>query len=282
MNYKQLSLSLTLFAAMQAEFLLFDQGVTVVSGPVANSIITYSDVFEKLNLDGSPVSREKLIEMEIISQEVIATKMPLDETAADKYLANIQKTNNLSQQDLEDLAGQCHRTFHELKQLLTLQYTYDFFLYHKFRAHLVPSDQDVQNYCDENPQVAPGHCIVQVAFVDFNATNKAQLYEQINDLITKSGSDDFVSWSAPITIEYIDLAQDKEFLKNLAPEQIYLVESANSFELYKLISKQDTYVVPVADRKTIVVDILNRKMYEQLLLKYKQHMMDNIGIIDLY
>ena len=282
LDYKKIILFfLTLPAISRAEFMLLDQGIMVISGPVANTIITHSDVFDKLNLDGTPISLEHQIKMEIIRQEVIADKMPMDETAADKYLANIQKTNNLSLDDLEELAGQCRRTFFELKQLLTLQYTYDFFLYHKFRAHLVPSDQDVVDYCDEHPDIEPGHCVIQVAFVDFSTDNKQEVTDKLQGIIAGSISDSSIEWSDPIKVNIVDIADDKLFIKDMTAGQIHLIEDKKVFELYRLVEKQDEHVVPVADRKAFVIDLLNRKMYEGLLSKYEEHMLDNIAIIKL-
>ena len=282
LNYKKIALFfVALPGLMQAEFMLLDQGVMVVSGPVGNTMITHSDVFDKLNLDGTMIPLEHQIKMEIIRQEVIADKMPLDETAADKYLANIQKVNNLSLDDLEELAGQCRRTFYELKQLLTLQYTYDFFLYHKFRAHLVPSDQDVIDYCNEHPDVEPGHCVIEVAFVEFTDNNKQEVAEKLDGIIAGTISGDSISWSDPIKVNIADIADDKLFIKDMQAGQIHLIEDKKVFELYRLVSKQDEHVVPVADRKAFVVDILNRKMYEELLSKYEEHMMDNVAIINL-
>ncbi len=272
---------MALSAMMQAEFMLLDQGVLVVSGPVANTMITHSDVFEKLNLDGTAIPLERLVKMEIIHQEVIDTKMPYDETAAEKYLATIQKNNNLSLDDLEELAGQCRRTFFELKQLLSLQYVYDFFLYHKFRAHLVPSDQDVKDYCDQNPDIQPGHCVIQVAFVDYTQDNKQQVIQKIQEIITGSIADESLEWSDPIKVNYVDMADDKLFIKDMNAGEIRAIEDKKSFELYRLVSKQDEHIVPVEDRKAFVVDILNRKMYEELLAKYEEHMLDNVAIINL-
>lgn len=272
---------LTLFAPLRAEFMLFDQGVIVISGPVGNTMITHTDVFDKLNLDGTMIPLENQMKMEIIRQEVIADKMPLDDTAADKYLANIQKVNNLSLDDLEELAGQCRRTFSELKQLLTLQYTYDFFLYHKFRAHLVPSDQDVIDYCTEHPDVEPGHCVIEVAFVEFTIDNKQEVLEKITAIIAGTISDNSIEWSDPIKVNIVDIADDKLFIKEMIQGQIHLIEDKKVFELYRLVEKQDEHVVPVADRKAFVVDLLNRKMYEDLLHKYEEHMMDNVAIIKL-
>lgn len=282
LDYKKIAVFfLTLPAFLQAEFMLLDQGIVVVSGPVGNTMITHTDVADKLNMDGTPIPLQHLMKMEIIRQEVIADKMPIDDTAADKYLANIQKTNNLSLDDLEELAGQCKRTFAELKQLLSLQYTYDFFLYHKFRAHLVPSDQDVEEFCANNPDIEPGHCVIEVAFVEFTPVNKDEVAEKISAIMAGSIADTSIEWSDPIKVNIADIADDKLFIKDMAAGQIHLIEDKKVFELYRLVEKQDEHVVPVADRKAFVVDLLNRKMYETLLSKYEEHMMDNVAIINL-
>lgn len=266
---------------IQAEFMLLDQGVVVVSGPAANTMITHTDVFNKLNTDGSKIPLYHQIKMEVIRQQVAAEKMPIDETAADKYLASIQKTNNLSLDDLENLAGECYRTFAELKQLLGLQYTYDFFLYHKFRAHLVPSDKDVEDYCQKNPEVQPGSCTIQVAFVDFDVSNKIEVTEKLQAIIAGTISDTAIEWSDPIKVHITDIADDKLFINDMHIGQIHMLEDKKSFELYKLVDRHDERIVPVSERKASVVEYLNRKMYENLLMKYEEHMMDDFAIIDL-
>ncbi|MBP6870043.1 hypothetical protein KBC04_04120 [Candidatus Babeliales bacterium] len=266
---------------IQAEFMLLDQGAVVVSGPVGNTIITHTDVFDKLNLDGTKIPLQHQIKLEVIRQQVAAEKMPIDETAADKYLANIQKVNNLTLDDLEALAGECFRTFAELKHLLGLQYTYDFFLYHKFRAHLVPSDQDVEDYCQEHPEVQPGHCVIQVAFVDFTSANKADVLEKLQAVVAGSIIDSSIQWSDPIKVNVVDIADDKQFIHDLGIGKIHLLEDTQSFELYKLVDKQDERLTPTAERKASVVEYLNRRMYEDLLAKYEEHMMDDVAIINL-
>lgn len=266
---------------IQAEFMLLDQGVVVVSGPAANTMITHTDVFNKLNMDGTKIPLSHQIKMEVIRQQVAADKMPIDETAADKYLASIQKANNLTLDDLEALAGECYRTFFELKHLLGLQYTYDFFLYHKFRAHLVPSDQDVEDFCKENPEVEPGHCVIQVAFVDFTTANKEDVLDKLQAVVADNISDSSIEWSDPIKVNVVDIADDKLFIKNMNIGKIHLLEDKKSFELYKLVDKQDERQTPISERKASVVEYLNRKMYEDLLTKYEEHMMDDVAIIDL-
>lgn len=278
---KIVTLLFSLPVFIQAEFMLLDQGVVVVSGPIANTMITHTDVFNKLNTDGSKIPLPHQIKLEVIRQQVAAEKMPIDETAADKYLASIQKTNNLSLDDLENLAGECYRTFFELKQLLGLQYTYDFFLYHKFRAHLVPSDQDVEDYCHENPEIQSAHCAIQVAFVDFSLSNKTEVLEKLTAIIAGTISDTTIEWSDAIKVHITDIADDKLFIKDMNVGQIHLLEDKKSFELYKLVDKQDEQVTPVSERKASVVEYLNRKMYENLLKKYEEHMMDDFAIIDL-
>jgi hypothetical protein len=266
---------------IRAEFMLLDQGQIVVSGPVENTMITHADVHYKLNFDGANIPLDQQIKTEIIRQQVIAEKMPFDETAVDKYMANIQKMNNLTLEDLENLAAQCNRSFPELKNLLMLNYTYDYFLHHKFRAHLVPTDQEVEEYYEQNPQVEQGYCILQVAFVDYSSQDQEEVERQIAHLIEDNEYHVDISWSDPIKVNITDIAEDKQFVTMMNPGQIKAIQGKKSFELYRLIEKQDARVVPLAERKPLIIDTLNRNMYEDLLKEYEKHMVDNVAIIDL-
>jgi len=277
---KLLLFLITLPASLQAEFLLLDQGLKVISGPVGNTIITHSDVYQKLSLDGKVISLQDQIETEVIRQQVVADKMPLDDTAADKYLDNVQKTNNLTVEDLEELANQCYRTFAELKQQLSLNYIRDFFLHHKFRSHLVPTDQEVEEYCVSNPEIEPGYCVMQVSQIPFGADKKA-VSEKVKGIQSGLIDRTTISWSDSIRVELDDLAEDMQFVKNMARDEVIVIEGKTSFELYHLIEMKDEIVIPIKDRKAFVIDTLNRQMYEDLLTKYKSHMLDNVGIIHL-
>ncbi len=92
---------------------------------------------------------------------------------------------------------------------------------------------------------------------------------------------DSIEWSDPIKVNIVDIADDKLFIKDMAAGQIHMIQDKKVFELYRLVEKHDEHIVPVADRKAFVVDLLNRKMYENLLSKYEEHMMDNVAIIQL-
>jgi len=280
-DYKTI-LFLALPVFIQAEFMILDQGHTIVSGPVGDTMITHCDIFEKTSLEGKLIPLEQQINMEIIRQEVIADKMPLDDTAADKYIANIQKMHNLTTEDMEDLALQCNRTLPEVKQLLNAQYTYDFFLYHKFRAHLVPTDQAVEEYCKEHPEIEPGYCVIQVAFADYAKDTKQRIRDTIDEIVSGKIEDtSVITWSDPIRVDINNLAEDKLFIKDLAVGQITVLDEKSAFELYKLIEKSEEKLVPIESRKAMVIDLLNRQMYEDLLTNYEQHMRDHVAIINL-
>lgn len=282
-DYKKIGMIfLSLFASLQADFMLFDQGHTVVSGPIADVIITHCDVYEKRSLDGRLVPVDDQINMIIIEQEIKESKMPIDETAPDKYIANIKKDHNLSDEDLEDLAAQCGRTLPEVKQLLSSQYMRDFLLWHKFRAHLVPTDQAIEEYCKEHPEIESGFCTILVAFVDYTQANKKEVRQIIDDIVNGTVQDAaIVSWSDPIKVDTDNIADDKIFIKDLAPGEISVIDDKSVFEMYKLVEKREERFVPVEDRKALVIDQLNREMYEDLLTNYEQHMRDNVAIIHL-
>lgn len=281
-NKKIFTIFLTLSAFVQAEFMILDQGHTVISGPVADVMITHCDVFQKLSLEGKIIPLDHIINRLIIEQEVKVDKMPLDDSAADKYIANIQKVHNLSTEDLENLADQCNKTLLEVKQELSSQYTYDFFLYHKFRAHLVPTDQAVEEYCKEHPETESGYCTIQVAFVEYTKEKKAEVKAKIDAMIAdKIVDNSMVSWSDSIKVDMDNIADDKLFIKAMEVGEISIVDDKSVFELYKLLEKVEEHEVPVEKRKAFVIDVLNRQMYEGLLATYEEHMRDNVAIINL-
>jgi len=266
---------------LQAEFKLLDQGAVVIIGNAGTTMITTSDVDEKLHLDGSKIPLSQQIKMEVVRQEVVASKMPIDENTSDKYLDNVRKVNNLTTQDLDDLALQCYRTLSEVKHLLNLQYVYDYFLYHKFRSHLVPTDQEVEEYHQKNPEIQPGYCVVEIAFVNFDNNNKKEVQDKINNIIAGVISDDILSWSDPISLPIHDIAADKLFITQMAVDEIVCQEDKDLFHLYRLVEKHDDYIIPLAQRKAFIVDILNRQQYEEMFRSYESHMLDNVGIINL-
>lgn len=266
---------------VQAAPRLLDQGEVLVSGPVANTVITHSDLHEKRNLDGSLVSEDQQVKIEVIRQKVIEDKMPVDDTAADKYLANMKKSHDLDDEAITELAADLGRTVSELKELLNLQYMYDFFLHHKFKVHFVPTDEEVEAYCKKNPEYAPGWYKVVVAIVDFDKENQQEIRAKIDKVAQGESTDLKLKWSSPIKINEKDIAQDKKFITKMKLDAIHATKEGQSYRLYKLVAKQKKKEKSIDERKASVIEALNRQMFVEKLQAYEKQMMNSVAVVNL-
>lgn len=266
---------------MQAAPQLLDQGVVLVSGPVANTVITHSDLHDKRSLDGTLIPQEQQVKMEVIRQKVIEEKMPVDDTAAEKYLANMKKNHDLSFEAIVEIAAELGRTVVELKELLNMQYLYDFFLHHKFRAHLVPTDEQIEEYCEKYPQYEAGWYKIVIASVDFNEENKQEVRKNIADITSGKKTKLKLAWSSPVKINEEDIAEDKQFIKKLAIDAVHAVKEGSVYKLYKLVDKQNKKKKSIDERKAAVIEALNRQMFVDKLQAYEKQMMKSVAVVDL-
>lgn len=265
---------------IQAEPILIDQGLVVVSGPVANTMITHSDVYDKRNLENSVIPLEQQIKMEAIRQQTIVDKMPIDDTAADKYLARLRKSNDLSEADLEEIATSLGRTMEELHALLDIQYMYDFFLHHKFRVRLVPTDQEVEEYCQSNPEYESGWFTITTASLPYSQEDEKAVAKQVERLSLGKGVDK-ITWSKPLKIDERDLADNKKFIQTLKIGQVYADKQEGVFDLYKLLEKQEPRLKTLNERKADIIDVLNKKLFVEKLAAYEKELMKSIAVVHL-
>ena len=273
---------LTLPVFVQAELILLDKVNCVVCGPERNTPFTDTDFTWKRNLDGQFMDSAQQIQRDIISQQIVADKIPLDPTAADKYVETLKRQNNLSDSELTELFSQVGRTYQEGLSLLNGQYTQEMFMHHKFKSQLIITDDDVKAFCEQYPEYEVGWYEVQFAIVNFTDENKDTLKKSLDELMkdhTKEVKE--VSWSSPIRLNRTDIAEDKQFVFDMQPDEYKYVEDNGTFEVYKLLSKTDDRLRTFEERRSAVVDYLNRQKLESMLKKYNTEVRKFVDIINL-
>ncbi len=273
--------NITLPGILQAELLLIDKIECVVCGPERNVPLVNTDE-AKLDLNGQPVPLQQQIQNEIIAQQIVADKIPIDPEAAKKYVDMLKKQNSLTDQDLTAMFEQAGRTYQEGIELLGQQYMNELFLQHTFKSQQLALEEDIVKYFEQHPEYLPGHCQLQVAYADFNAQTKEALKKELDDLV--AGKQDKVTgieWSYPLNIDLSDIAQDKKALCDMKSGQIMLCENNGSFELYKLLEKQEPRLKTLDERRSAISESLGKQKMESLLSKYNQQVREHVGIINL-
>ncbi len=271
-----------LSGSSRAELYLMDKIECVVCGPERNTPLVDSDASWKRSLDGQLVPMQQQLQQEIVSQQVVSDKIPLDPTAADKYIESMKKQNNLNDNDLKELFGEVGRTFHEGIDLLNNQYVQEMFLHYKFKSQLIPTEDDITKYYQEHPEYYEGWCEVQIAHVSFEQDTKDSIKKNLDHVAEDKSSDALaVDWSSSITLQQRDIAEDKKFITAMSPGQVIVKETDGAFELYKLIDKKDSALKSVDERRSSITEQLNRKKFEKMLQSYNQEVRKFVDIINL-
>ncbi|MBP9765195.1 hypothetical protein KBD08_02565 [Candidatus Babeliales bacterium] len=264
---------------VQAKLYLIDQIDAVVCGPEYNAVFTNTDRTWKRGLDNKFIPLKSQIQTNIITQQIVAEKMPLEPDAVNKYVESIKKQNNFNDADLETWFSDIGRTLPEGLALLADSYNSEFFMHFKFKSKLVPTDDEIQAYYDEHPVFIDGYYEVRAALVEKkDDPEKARaLVDEIIQHPDKEYPD--VSWTAPIRIADEDVSDERAFIKDLKIGQVYMLDLDHGYELYQLAGRTPTTLQPLSERKTAIVDILNRQKLEKMLADYNKSVREYIDII---
>lgn len=277
-----LSMHADLSVSSQPTLYLVDKIECVVCGPESNTPLTNTDETIKRSMDGKLIPLSQQIQNDVVSQQIVADKMPIDPTAADKYIDTLKRQNNLTDTDMADLFEQIGRTFMEGLALLNQQYYHEMFMHYKFKSQQIVTDDVVQEYYDEHPSFSEGQVEIQVAYVDFDDDSKEKLQQSLNAMLQNKHSNDItLEWSSPMEITMRDIATDKRFIFDMMPEEIFIHEGAGSFELYKLISKKEPKMKGLEEMRPIIIEKLTRQKLEGMLESYNQEVRKFVDIIDL-
>jgi len=270
---------ISLSGVIQAEIFMIDRINCVVCGSEANTPFTDTGVTWKRSLDNKFTTIEQQIQREIVNQQLVAEKIPIDPTAVEKYIDGIKRQNNFSETDLETWFGDVGRTMAEGIEGLAEQYNNEYFMHYKFKSQLVPTDDELREYYDENPVFIDGWYEVRATRIEYAPENKVEAQAAVEKLVKSDSS--FIEWTAPVRIMEDDLTDENKFIEKMTLNEIKVLELENAFELYQLIAYEPTKLVTLEERRTTIADALNRKKLEKMLLDYNKAVREYIDIIAL-
>ena len=255
---------------------LIDNIEAVIFGQAGTEVVTKSDVMRP-SLTGVQQSKGDIIFERLIYLDAQKFKMlMLDEDAIDKYLATVQRENNLTQDQMREIFIQAGYTPEEgreqFKRLFVVNQMLDF----KIRSNLVVPRQQIEAYHKSHPLIEPESYQLQIGLVPY----KDDRVKQKAALMQKS-SKEKVEWNESFWIQRDDVAEEKSFIFSMKPGQVKIEEGPESFELLRLIEKKEAREVPLEERYAQIVDILRKPKYEELMNNYKTQLFDSVSILHL-
>ncbi len=281
-----LSLLICAIHASRDERIVPDSAVTidtiqaVVFGQGGMQIITRSDV-TRPSLSGMQQSLDDLIFERLVFLDAQKFKIVPDEDAVDKYLAIVQKENNLSLDQLKEVFASAGYSYEEGRQQFRILQTVNSMLGLKIHSQVIVPRAQVEEYYNQNPVVQEAEYHLQYGFMPY-ASEKRKAQEKALRYMARTGKEvRNMQWNDPFWVKQSEIADDKEFLFSMNAGDISQPMDRNDgYEIYRLVDKRDEHIPSLDERYHEIADILRRPVFEDLMEKYKKSLFDSVSILN--
>lgn len=245
-----------------------DKVVVIVDGPERRFIICRSEL-ERLGIDGRRPTAEDLIIEELIYQDALKHKIPIDDYA-DRYIRSIKKSHNIGDKEVNTIFEGAGLSLEEGRLKLQKMGANTTMIDIKVKARIVIGLPDVEIEYAKNPKYEEARYQVEVAFVPFFSREPMKQEEQLCFLIDQIEHKELdVMWGSPFWINETDLAEDKKFITSMALNAISKPQRvANGYEMYRLKDKKDRRLITLEERYREIVDYLREPKFKEVFDEY--------------
>jgi hypothetical protein len=154
---KQIGKGVTLFP--------IDRVVVIIDGPERRHLICQSEL-ERMGIDGRRPTINDLIIEELIYQDAIKLKIPIDDYA-DRYIRSIKKAHNIGDRDVDRIFESAGLSPEEGRIKLQKMGANSTMIDIKVKARIFIPQHDVEDFFNKNPKYKQAKYQLEVAFVPF-------------------------------------------------------------------------------------------------------------------
>ncbi len=262
--------------------LIFLDGIEVVfRGSEGNvDLITHTELL-RMELDGSRPNLEKKIADLAFAQEAKKWRLWPSPEEIDKQVQMLAESNKKTPAEFDDLLMTIGFTPQEGRMAFAQLNAVNSLINFKVTANLIVPESQVIAYYNDHPEVELASYYVQYVFVPFAQTKTPDEQLKALELLAKSGDrNDSLSWEDPFWIKEDQLAQDKQFITQLAVGQISEpVKVSTGFELFRLMNKKEERLKSLDERYGEIATILRKPKYSELMSSFQKELLDNASII---
>lgn len=264
----------------EASLYIIDTIKVVVFGDDRTDLITDLDC-KRPSLDGTKRSLEDLVLEALIYQDAARYKMLSTEESIERHLMSVQREHNLSLDDLKNIFRQAGYSFEEGKAKFGIMSAVGQMLDFKIRSRLIVPEKDIEHYYNEHPVYNDETYELANALIKREEDQSLdEIRSEIEQLIQTGSSSLQISWSEPFWVKVNEIAQNRQFIKNMQPGQIAIAsESDEGIEIIKLMSKQERKLLTLEERYHEIADILRQPKYEELFNNYKKELFANAALV---
>jgi len=255
-----------------------DEIKAVVDGPMRLASVTASDV-QRRGFDGVSHDVKDLVLEIIKDQHGEELGVSISDEDVDKYLRAMSAGNEISKESLITMAKDFgYDTVSEFYTDLKRLYRANTTMEQEVRSNLAVSEQEAKTYYDKHPEYKEGVYYLQTAHVQFrDDMGRDELKKALEhpETSTKVGT---VNWGVPFDIAYSELADDKQFIKNMKIGEVYVIDSPTGFDLYRLKNHVKPEEVSFDQRRKAIIEKLREEKFDKSFTQYNDSIMKEASI----
>jgi hypothetical protein len=255
---------------------LVDETKAILYGPERTRVFTKLET-EAPGMDGMPQNVNDLMDRELICQEAIKFKVPVDEASIDRYIASVCEQYKIKPEQIPDVFG---FSLDKVRAELGDLYLNNQIISNVVISRLHVSREDVLAYYEQNPVYQEASYRLQSAFVPFERgknpdAQSAEIAQKIKD-----GKTDSFVWADPFWIKDGALAEHMSFIKDMniadvaAPRQ-----AAQGFQVFRLVERTASGLVPLENRYKEIENTLRNPQMEKKVGELKLTLRNSAAVV---
>ena len=244
-----------------SERVLVNEVAIKVEGPQRKRYITTLEL--KLpDFDGKAPNPEDLVDAELMYQDALKHKIPVDEYAR-KHVETIKRQNKINDQQFDEICAQAGLDSQSALEKFEIMGAANTMTEHINSRIFIPF-HEVEAYYKEHPVTKESKYQLRVAFIPYKTAKPlADQKKEVEALVATNKQQ--LEWGDPFWLKKSDLADDKEFIMHMAVGDISVQPDNTGFEAIEQVAKKAERVVPLEKLyKQMTYELRMPKMQESL------------------
>lgn len=238
-------------------------------------IILRSDT-QRLTLDGRPLSLRDLIFTELVIMDAATLHITVSDADLDRFMAALMAQHGLSRLALAEMFTEVGYSYEEAREQLRRQQICQEVYGYRVRTSrdLVIEEDAILAYYDAHPVYTDPSFMLQQAVVAVENMSRAEI-----DACIAKGALDTLPWQEAFEVSLAQLPDDKKaVLTAQVGSVIHIDQDDQHVEITRLVARTEKMVVPLANRRDEIINILRKERMDGVLKTYHKTLLENAKI----
>ena len=223
-------------------------------------------------LDGTPRDLREAVLDTLKIAEAKRFGIQVSEDDIDQFLAKIERDNNLTHEQVEQIFAELGYTFDEGRQVLRNQQIVERITEQRVKQdrRLLVQRDDIIAYDEQHPAYESAEYTLEIAFIP----SQQYSHDDVDQYIASGKIDTIAEWQEQFTISEDDLNPEMAHIDHEKPGTIVDVEKSNAgTEVTRLAGKQERQRIPVDKRYDEIAQKIRTTGYNEVMKEYNDRLL---------